>query len=343
MPIVIPPVPAPANPTYPTGSTGSSEWYGLVDTLANGAVLDSVLIDKLTDTVDNCIAAALAGAGEGTILGGAFGTPVGLNVSVTAWRGILPQSTVNNRLGFAGGVANAAALTINDNSTFVVWATPVSGTYSDVNSTPYDTAQSGAAALEIVYDGSSPDGATPLFSGVTAAGTMGTLVDQRIPSGSAQLAAAIAALTNTEAADIALLHTIIGLAYFPSGGGATPSNIATRLTALEGAGTAATPSVYWSGLAASATDTTLLKPYIASQLPAAAPPVTPTQLTNDNIAANILKAGFGLLDGFGVTTFTDRFLDCVFLDLAVTGSMGIDLVATTAALDTSIGGTGLIG
>ena len=337
MPITIPPVPAPANPTYPTGSTGSSEWYGLNDTVSSGSTLPAILLDKLTDTVDNCIAAALAGAGEGTILGGTFGTATGLNIPVTAWRGILPQSIANNRLGFAGGVANAATLAISDNSTFVVWAAPISGVYNDPLATPYDTAQSGAAALLVVYDGSSPDGATPLFSGVTTAGVMSALTDQRIPSGSAQLATTIAALANTEAVDIALLHTIIGAAYF---GGTPPGAIATRLAALEGAGTATTPSVFWNGLARTATDSTTISAYVAAQMPTVAPPVTPTQITNDNVAANILKAGFGLLDGFGVTTFTDRFADCVFIDPAITGTALYDTVATTASIDFT---TGLIG
>ena len=156
----IPTVPIPGTPSNPSGGSGNAETYYGLKLYSSGDAPAAADFDNLVNLLGNGVSSALAAVGAGTIIGGDSAGTSGLTLTLNAWRGNLPQSS--ERVGYAPGFSEAAALAIPASSSFVVWAVPVAGTYPDAAATPYDTAESGIASLEVVTDGTEPDGGTPL-------------------------------------------------------------------------------------------------------------------------------------------------------------------------------------
>ena len=337
----IPPVPVPSSlPSYPVSGSGQSPYYNLLANYSSGQPIPASALELIVSLLDNCAAAALASSGQGTITGGVASAPVGLAIPLTEWYGILPNSSL--RLGFAPGLTAAQSVTVGNNSTWWIWAVPTTGALAD--GAVYDTAESGIAVLTVVYDGSTPDGGTPICSGTSAAGAITSgPTDQRYLSGITGLAAALAAQVTKEAADITLIESVIGSGYFPSTGVTTLATIAVRLATLEGTTTSgggggtSGSSAFWGALARSASDTMTIPVYVAAQIPAPLPVVTPTVLTDDSVVVNgVLKSGLGLIGVAGNTTQTDKYLDCIFIVPGITNIALIDTVHTTAAMDTTL-------
>ncbi len=345
------PVPIPSNPTNPAGGSGTASTF--FNLRSNYADNDEILppdYNNLINLLDNVGAGALAAIGAGTIEGGDSTGAAGLGLTVNAWRGILPNSA--SRVGFAPGFTQATPLTIPASTTFVVWAVPVAGTWPDAASTPYDTAETGVAALEVVTDGSTPDGGTPLVSGVSSASALSGLTDARVPIGTASIAAALAAQVGKEAADLALLEAAIGARYF---GITPPTPLDTRVTAIEvaaGGGPAIQAVGYWGNEARSGTDATTVPAYVAAQIapPTAAP--TPAPLVVDVEAVAILKNCFQLLEltyaaaGGGsagmaaAQAYAATLVDVLLIRPGITNPALIDTVNSTAPINLTTGEIG---
>ncbi|MGI4787913.1 MAG: hypothetical protein ACRYFS_03580 [Janthinobacterium lividum] len=347
MPTDPPPVPVPPGGSLPGGAGATDPYYGLPMDYSTGSPLAAVDFDKLVALACNSLGGALSAIGAGTVLGGAAGTPTGLSLSVTEWMGILPSAS--SRLGFATGYAQAATLTIPANSSFVVFAAPVSGTFSDADATPYDTAESGQAEFLVVVDGSTPDGGLELLSGTASARTISGLTDQRVLIGAAvqtQIAAILTRLSADEAA--------IGSVYF----GSTPpaSSVATRVSALEAAAAGGpTPIVvFWDLLARSLSDPTTLPVYIASQIGPTQPAPTPPPLVTDVECVNTLKSvgisadlgvklvAGGLMTNADLITSLNTAVNVFFYDPRIHGldPTRIDTVHTTAPINLTTGEIG---
>lgn len=325
------PIPSPIVPPGGDGS-GQTSWYGLFNNYVSGDTpISAAQLDLICNLLDTGVSGALNAIGVGCIQGGQYGSPTGLTIPVTTLYAILPSTTYRD--GPAAAVAPASTLTLPANATIVVWAVPVSGTYPD--STFYDSASSAICQLQIVSDGSSPNGGLQIFSCVTGASSIGSLVDLRGFTGTAGIAAELAAFEAAVAAWQTTTENAIGSNYY---GDSPPASLDSRVSSLEDAGGA---SVYWGNLQESSTNPETISEAIATAVgtPTTIPSL-PLQISTDTEIVNILANICAIALISGSSTYLERAQNVTAILPTITQYQNVNTEISTAPINLT---TGLVG